>query len=77
MTLPKKVISENFIKEVLSLVESHNMDYMDAVIHYCEQNNIEIDAVAAIIKNSPIIKSKIQDEAEELNYLPKTNKLPI
>ena len=67
----------DFIKEVDSLVIQHKIDYIDAVVLYCEKHGIEIEVAASIIKNNGNIKSKIQAEAETLNFLPRTSKLPI
>lgn len=50
---------------------------MDALIIYAEKNNIDIDIVAAAIKSNAVIVSKLQEEAEGLNYLPKQNRLPV
>lgn len=67
---------ENFIKEINAFVERGGLTVMDAVIHYCETNNIEIEAAASIIKSNPKIKSKLQSEAEDLNFLPKRARIP-
>lgn len=69
--------TEKFIKEVNTLVERHGLDYMDAIVHYCEKNNLEIESVASIIRSNSKIKAKLQNEAEVLNFLPKTSRLPI
>jgi hypothetical protein len=66
-----------FIKEIDDLVKKSKIDYIDAVIFYCEKNNIEIETAASLIKSSSKIKAKIQNEAEEMNYLPRSAKLPI
>ena len=66
-----------FIKEIDDLVKKSKIDYIDAVIFYCEKNNIEIETAASLIKSSSKIKAKIQNEAEEMNYLPRSVKLPI
>lgn len=71
-----KTIQE-FIKEIDSLVIEHKLDYLDAVIYYCEKNGIEIETAASLIKSSSKIRAKIQLSAEEKNYLPKSAKLPI
>jgi hypothetical protein len=53
----KALTTEKFIKDIENLVTRHNLDYMDAVVHYCEKNNIEIEAAAMIIRNnSPSVK---------------------
>lgn len=69
--------SKRFYKEINDLVEKHDMDYIDAVLHFCQINNVEIESVASIIKNNLNFISVIQAEAEQLNYLPKTDRLPI
>ena len=69
--------SSDFLKSIEEFVADKKCDYMDAVILYCEENEIEIEAAASLIKSSSKIKAKIQFEAEELNYLPKSAKLPI
>ena len=55
--------------------EKKDMSYMDAVVYYCEQNEIEIETVGKFI--SKTLKEKIESEARDLNYLPKVGKLPL
>ena len=51
--------------------------YMDAIIWYCEQNQIEVESVGRLI--SKALKEKIQVEASKANLIkiPETGKLPI
>ena len=37
--------------------------YIDALVDYAKQNNLEIETVANIVKKSSIIKEKIRSEA--------------
>ena len=53
------------------------MEYIDAVIHWCEKNKVEVEYAAALIKKEPAIKAKIQVEAENLNVLKRGARLPI
>ena len=69
------ISSADFVKTIDDFAREKNIEYIDAVVEYCRQHNIEIETAAAIIKSSPLIKSKIQAEAEELNILPRTPKL--
>lgn len=73
----KTMTTEKFIKEINKIVSRNGSDYMDAVIHFCEKNNLEIEAVASMIKNNVNMKSKLQAQAEELNFLPKRARLPL
>ena len=50
--------------------------YMDAIIWYCEQNQIEVESVGRLISKS--LKEKIQVEAAKANLIKieKTGELP-
>ena len=48
---------------------------MDAVLKYCEDNEIDPGTVAHLI--SKPLKDKITIEAQNLNYIPKTGQLPV
>ena len=69
--------SADFVKEIDKLVITKNINFFDAVLHYCEVNNIELETAAALVKQSTLLKSKIQYEAENLNMIKKTARLPI
>ena len=51
--------------------------YMDAILWYCEQNQIEVESVGRLI--SKALKEKIQVEASKANLIKieQTGKLPI
>ena len=53
------------------------VDVIDAVCHWCAENNVDIETVAAIIKKDAVLKSKLQIEAENLNILKSSARLPI
>lgn len=67
----------DFMIEVDKIAEDHRLTYIDAVIYYCEKTGIEIETAAALIKSSAKMKAKIQLDAEEQNFLPKTRRLPL
>ena len=74
MALQTQSSSEFYIK-IQELVEQTKLSYMDAVLHYCDQNGMEPETAAQLINGK--LKAQIREEAEELNFLPKTAKLPI
>jgi hypothetical protein len=57
-----------FMGEIDKLSLEKRISYLDAVVLYCEQNNIEIETAASLIKGSTKMKARIQDDAEDLNY---------
>mgnify|MGYP003129737569 CR=1 FL=1 len=68
--------SVKFYSEVEKIKrQKRDMTYMDAVVFYCEENDIEIETVGKFI--SKVLKEKIESEARDLNFLPKVGKLPI
>jgi hypothetical protein len=69
--------NNGFFEEVEKLCASKNIDYIDAVVHICEKNKIDIEHIAVLIKKNPNLKFKIQTEAENLNFLKKGARLPI
>lgn len=66
----------DFLAEVEELA-ADGVEYIDAVVEVATKRGIEIETAAAIIKKSELIKSRIQQEAEDLNILPKTARLPV
>lgn len=73
---PTKTLKD-FQREVETLAFERRVDFMEAVLMYCEQTGMEIEVAGQLIKTSAKMKARIQDEAEMLNYFPKTAKLPI
>lgn len=67
----------DFMIEIDKIVQDKKVNYIDAVILFCEQKGMEVETAAALIKGSAKMKAKVQNDAEDLNYLPKTRKLPI
>jgi len=67
------------VKEFSDLIEKLNGElrtgYMDAITHHCEETGLEIEVAATLI--TPSLKSKIREEAQEINLLKKTSKLPL
>ena len=57
------------------IVQTKNITYMDACLDYCKEKEIEPNSIARLVNKS--LKQKIQMEAEELHFLPKTNSLPV
>ena len=61
-----------FAQEIEGLVQINpEMNYIDAIIHFCEQNSIDVESVPKLI--SKPLKEKLKCNATELNYLKKTS----
>jgi Phage late-transcription coactivator len=55
--------------------ETQKVRHMEAIIDYCEESGLELEVAATLINSS--LKSKIENEARELRFLPKSSKLPL
>jgi len=64
-----------FSTEVETLVSSDSMSYIDAIIHYCDINDIELETVPKLI--SKPLKEKLKHEAQQLNFIKKTSRAKL
>ena len=64
-----------FMENIENLVQQTKMTYIDAVMHYCEENKLEPETAGKMIGGK--LKQNIQDEAENLHLIQRTSKLPI
>ena len=67
-----------FAQEIESLVQKNpDMNYIDAIIYFCEMNSIDVESVPKLI--SKPLKEKLKYEAMELNFLKRSSraKLPL
>ena len=70
--------SAGFAQEIEKLVQvNKDMNYIDAIVHFCEQNSIDVESVPKLI--SKPLKEKLKHEAQQLNFMKKTSraKLPL
>jgi hypothetical protein len=69
--------SKEFSLKIESIVKEKHTTYMEAVILYCDQNEIDVGSVSSLISKN--LKEKIKMEAVDLRMLkiPKCGQLPI
>jgi hypothetical protein len=69
---------KEFTDVIESMVKDNNCTYLDALTLYAEKNEIEIETVASLVKNSHVLKAKLASEAEENRTIKSSgSKLPI
>jgi len=73
----KFLCPQKFAQDIEQIVKISKVNYIDAIVSYCEQNSIEIDTVSKLV--SKPLKEKLKCDAIHLNFLKKTTKarLPI
>jgi hypothetical protein len=65
-----------FAQEIENLVkENSELNYIDAVVAFCERNGIDLESVPKLI--SKPLKEKLKCNAMELNFLKKTSRAKL
>jgi hypothetical protein len=67
--------SMRFMENIEGLVQRTKMTYIDAILYYCEENKLEPETAGQMVGGK--LKQLVQEEAEVLNLVQKTSKLPI
>lgn len=74
--LNSMIMTKNkFAKQIEEIVRLKNLSYIDAILYFCESNNLDEEDVKKFVSGP--IKSKVEAEAMKLNFLPKGNELPF
>ena len=75
--LEKKFLCQSKFSKIIEDIVKVNseMNYIDAIVHYCDENNIEIESVSKLI--SKPLKEKIKCDAINLNFLKRTSRAKL
>lgn len=75
----KFLTSAKFSETIEKIVKESNglVNYIEAMVTYCEENSIEFETVSKLI--SKPLKEKIKYQAQSLNYMKRTTRgvLPL
>ena len=71
----KFMTTAKFSQEVEKVAFENKMNYIDAIVFYCEKNEIEIESVPKLI--SKPLKEKLKYDAQKLNYMKKTSRAKL
>jgi hypothetical protein len=71
------MIKNSFVEEIEILCREKNIEYIDAIVMWCEKNNLEVETAAYWVKKDHSMRMKIQAEAENLNIIKRGARLPI
>ena len=73
----KFLTPQKFAIEIEKIVEEEDLNYIDAILHYCESNSLEVDSITKLI--SKPLKERLKWDAIRLNFMKKTSraKLPL
>jgi hypothetical protein len=67
---------QKFMTIIKELMSKHNINHIDAILLFCEENEIEVEDVKPFIGKS--LKSAVKNDAEETGLMiSRTAKLPL
>ena len=73
--MPTKDEIRDFSMMIKQLSIDKRIGLMDAICHHCKETQLEIEVAATLLSSA--LKAEIKEEAQDLNLLKKTSKLPI
>jgi hypothetical protein len=73
--MPTKDEIKEFSTKIQEMANTNNIHCMEAILMHCEETGVEVEIAATLI--SPHLKSRIREEAQSVNLLKKTSKLPL
>ena len=71
----KFMTAAKFSQEVEKIASENTMNYIGAIVHYCESNEIELESVSKLI--SKPLKEKLKYDAQKLNFIKKTSRAKL
>jgi hypothetical protein len=60
---------EQLLEDIEGIVNRHRMNYIDAIVFYCDKNKFDIESLATLIPSS--LRSKVEESARETRMLKK------
>ena len=73
----KFLTPSKFALEIEKIVAEEKINYIDAICHYCELNELDVESVTKLV--SKPLKEKLKWDATRLNFMRKTThaRLPL
>jgi hypothetical protein len=71
----KFLTPSKFSLEIEKIVSKEKINYIDAIVMYCENNNLEIESVTKLV--SKPLKERLKWDATSLNFMKKTSKAKL
>jgi len=73
--MPSKDEIREFSLRIEEIAEQYDIHCMDAIVQHCEETGIEIEVAATLISSH--LKARIKEEAQSVNLIKKSSRLPI
>lgn len=66
MAKKKDELKGEMIHRSIEKYINNEVNYIEAIIQYAEDNDLEVELIASIVRKSPILKNKIKTDAVKL-----------
>lgn len=73
--MPTRDEIKQFSLMIEEMADKQKVGLMDVICHHCKETGLEVEVAATLISSA--LKAKIKEEAQELNLIKKSSKLPI
>jgi hypothetical protein len=73
--MPTREEIKDFSVMIKDLADSKRLGLMDAICHHCKETGLEIEVAATLVSSA--LKAELKEEAQGLNLMKKSSKLPI
>ena len=75
MIVPNFEFDTNKFNEDLNRLCEDGFSCLEAIIHWCEENSIDIETIVPFIKKDAVLKARLMTDADSLHMLKKTTKI--
>ena len=72
----KFLCSAQFAQDIEAIVKDDNLGYIDAIVHYCEQNAIDVESVPKLISKPLKEKLKWKQQNSTISNVPQEQNCP-
>ena len=73
--MPTRDEKNTFSAMIISRADTLQTDYIDAMVSYCTEIEMDIEDAATLVND--VLKAKIEEEAQLLRIIPRSSKLPL
>ena len=73
--MPTRDEIKQFSMMIEQMAVEQKLGLMDTICHHCKESGLEVEVAATLISSA--LKAKIKEEAQNLNLIKKSSKLPI
>lgn len=73
--MPTREEKDAFFRAIVAIVQRHNLNYIESVVYYCEEIDMELESAVLLIDER--LKALLAQDAEDLHLIPRFGRLPL